>query len=74
MILILVYSLFISEQINVWFFLDPLQCYSKCVKALLGVASYADHCVLATKAEDPGAEGGFCLVLCNAISTPIDSK
>lgn len=50
------------------------ECYSKNVKALLGVSSHADHCVLATKAEDNSAEGGFCLVLCNAISTPIDTK
>lgn len=50
------------------------ECYNKSVKSLLGVASAGDHCVLATRAEDSGTSGQFGLILCNAISTPVDTK
>ncbi|KAK7794863.1 hypothetical protein R5R35_002889 [Gryllus longicercus] len=45
------------------------ECYHKCVKLLLGVASCGEHCVLATKTEDQ-----YGLMLCNAIGTPVDTK
>jgi len=49
------------------------QSYTKNVRALLGITSQGDHCVLATKAEDP-SDGEYALLVCNAISTPVDSK
>ncbi|XP_069691780.1 WD repeat-containing protein 35 isoform X3 [Periplaneta americana] len=50
------------------------ECYNKSVKSLLGVASAGEHCVLATRAEDGGTGGQYGLILCNAISTPVDTK
>ena len=50
-----------------------LQCYHKQVKCLLGVASWGEHCVLATRTEDSATSGQYGLILCNAISTPVDS-
>nr|CAD7432265.1 unnamed protein product [Timema monikensis] len=49
------------------------ECYNKLVKYLLGIASFGEHCVLATKADD-SSTSQFSLILCNAISTPVDSK
>nr|CAD7457307.1 unnamed protein product [Timema tahoe] len=49
------------------------ECYNKLVKYLLGIASFGEHCVLATKSDD-SSTSQFALILCNAISTPVDSK
>ncbi|XP_063218863.1 WD repeat-containing protein 35 isoform X3 [Bacillus rossius redtenbacheri] len=50
------------------------ECYNKFIKSLLGIASYGEHCVLAIKAEEDNTGGQYGLILCNAISTPVDSK
>ena len=48
------------------------------MKQLVGVASCADHCVLATRLDDEEVKGNaqcpFGLILCNALGTPVDSK
>nr|CAD7202954.1 unnamed protein product [Timema douglasi] len=49
------------------------ECYNKLVKYLLGIASFGEHCVLATKADD-SSTSQFALILCNAISTPVDKS
>ncbi|PSN48259.1 WD repeat-containing protein 35, partial [Blattella germanica] len=50
------------------------QCYNKSVKSLLAIAACGEHCVLATRAEEAGNSGQYGLILCNAISTPVDTK
>ncbi|XP_049861684.1 WD repeat-containing protein 35 isoform X1 [Schistocerca gregaria] len=50
------------------------ECYNKNVRLLLGVASSGEHCVLATRADDIDNGGQYGLILCNAISTPVDTK
>lgn len=61
----------------------PSECVCRClsqahlrhVKSLISIASYGQHCVLATQVEEPDSSTGqFALVLCNAISTPVDSE
>ncbi|KAJ9582947.1 hypothetical protein L9F63_022708, partial [Diploptera punctata] len=50
------------------------ECYHKQVKSLLGMAACGEHCVLATRADDSGTNAQYGLILCNAISTPVDTK
>lgn len=67
------------------------KCYVRNVRSLYAIASWGEHCVLATRASeqdfspasssaspnpiDSAADRGqFNLILCNAISTAVDSK
>ena len=54
------------------------QRYVKQVRQFIGVASYGDHCVLATRLDDEEIQNNtqcnFGLILCNALGTPVDSK
>lgn len=48
--------------------------YTKYVRALISVASYGEHCVLAVKNESSHPGEPFALLVCNAIATPVDIK
>nr|XP_012150631.1 PREDICTED: WD repeat-containing protein 35 isoform X2 [Megachile rotundata] len=49
-------------------------CCTKYVKALVSIASYGDHCVLAVKNDLVQGSEQFALLVCNSIATPIDTK
>ena len=48
--------------------------YFKYVRALLAITAYGEHCVLAARNEQSQGQERFVLYVCNAISTPIDTK
>ncbi|CAB0034919.1 unnamed protein product [Trichogramma brassicae] len=48
--------------------------YFKYVRALLAVAAHGEHCVLAARNEIGQGPERFVLYVCNAISTPLDTK
>ncbi|KAJ7522936.1 hypothetical protein O6H91_18G031500 [Diphasiastrum complanatum] len=45
--------------------------YCKYVKHLVGICSFGDYCILATKGEELNQ---YILILCNAIGNPVNSK
>lgn len=47
---------------------------TKNVRALISIASYGDHCVLAVKNDLAQGSEQFALLVCNTIATPIDTK
>lgn len=46
--------------------------YIKYVKQLMSIHAAGENCVLATRTDDNS--GQYCLILCNAIGSPVDSK
>ncbi|XP_048515413.1 WD repeat-containing protein 35 isoform X2 [Athalia rosae] len=48
--------------------------YTKNVKALISIASYGEHCVLAVKNNVIQTAERFALLVCNTIATPVDIK
>ncbi|CAG9828348.1 unnamed protein product [Diabrotica balteata] len=50
------------------------QCHTRWVAALLGIAGYGDHCIVATRSENEDALGKYSLILYNTLGTPVDGK
>ncbi|KAJ8668012.1 hypothetical protein QAD02_009675 [Eretmocerus hayati] len=48
--------------------------YFKYVHCLMNIAAYGEHCVLAARNDPAQGQERFVLFVCNAISTPIDTK
>ncbi|XP_031786883.1 WD repeat-containing protein 35 [Nasonia vitripennis] len=48
--------------------------YFKYVSSLISIVACGDHCVLAAKNDLTQSEERYVLYVCNAISTPVDSK
>ncbi|XP_015518531.1 WD repeat-containing protein 35 [Neodiprion lecontei] len=48
--------------------------YTKHVRALISVASFGEHCVLAVKNDSGQVSEPYALLVCNTIATPIDVK